>query len=81
MELCQIDAERCKGCELCVLVCPKDALAMGDWRNPSGFHPAWLAVPERCNGCALCAQVCPETAITVYRRLRKRARDAALSQG
>ena len=73
MELCQIDEARCKGCELCVVFCPKEALAMAEHRNAAGFHPAYLKHPDACTGCAMCAQMCPETAITVYRRQKRRA--------
>jgi len=77
MDLCQIDAERCKGCGLCVKFCPRGALAMSAKRNSNGYQPAWLEHPEHCTGCALCAEMCPETAITVYRKTAVRKRERA----
>jgi 2-oxoglutarate ferredoxin oxidoreductase subunit delta len=81
MDLCRIDAGRCKGCDLCVAFCPKDALALSEGRNAAGYHPAVLAHPDRCNGCALCAEMCPETAIEIYRRKKSSAGQPTTDQG
>jgi 2-oxoglutarate ferredoxin oxidoreductase subunit delta len=71
----------CKGCELCVEVCPKAALEMSEERNASGYHPAVLVHPDKCNGCALCAEMCPESAIIVYRRTKAHATTATTTEG
>src|SRR5690349_17543054 len=64
-----IDSERCKGCELCITVCPQHVLAMSAIFNSIGYRPAQLADPSGlCTGCAVCALICPDTAITVYRQ-------------
>ncbi|HRX84812.1 MAG TPA: ferredoxin family protein [Phycisphaerae bacterium] len=76
MDLCQINERICKGCELCVKFCPREALAMSEGRNRAGFHPAVLAHPELCTGCGLCAEMCPEAGITIYRRQKARASEA-----
>ena len=61
-----IDPERCKGCGLCVSVCPKKVLAMSETRmNARGYHPAELADAESCISCALCALICPDVAISI----------------
>jgi 2-oxoglutarate ferredoxin oxidoreductase subunit delta len=68
-----IDAERCKGCQLCVEVCPQQVLALDETRlNVRGYHPAVL-LDSACTGCALCALVCPDVCITVYREPARRA--------
>ena len=63
----RVDETRCKGCDLCVMACPKEVLALArDRLNSKGYHPAQL-VADGCTGCALCAVVCPDACITVYR--------------
>ena len=59
--------ERCKGCELCVSVCPKKILTMADSINSRGFHPVTVVDVTKCNGCAFCARMCPDTVIEVYK--------------
>jgi 2-oxoglutarate ferredoxin oxidoreductase subunit delta len=61
-----IDTERCKGCGLCVVVCPKDGIAISKKSNKKGYFPA-ESVNSDCTGCAMCAIVCPDAAIEVYR--------------
>jgi 2-oxoglutarate ferredoxin oxidoreductase subunit delta len=57
----------CKGCELCINVCPQHVLEIDMERlTPKGYHPVALA-GEGCTGCAVCALVCPEAALTVFR--------------
>jgi len=64
-----IDAERCKGCQLCSTVCPQQVIHMAsDCLNAKGYHPVALIDPEQlCTGCAICAVICPDICITVYR--------------
>ena len=63
-----IDTQRCKGCELCVSVCPKGGIRMSDGFNAKGYRPAeWFDPQGVCTGCAICATICPDTAIRVYR--------------
>ncbi|HID64653.1 MAG TPA: 4Fe-4S dicluster domain-containing protein [Anaerolineae bacterium] len=64
-----IDETRCKGCELCTIVCPQgDLVQMATHFNAKGYRPSTFVDPGgRCKGCALCALMCPDVAITVYR--------------
>jgi 2-oxoglutarate ferredoxin oxidoreductase subunit delta len=66
----------CKGCGLCLTVCPKQVIQIdGERLTPKGYHPAALADPEgACTGCAICAVICPDAAITVYRLAAARER-------
>ena len=57
--------ERCKGCQLCVTYCPRDALEMSDVFNAKGYHPPQVTDPQRCVVCGLCEMLCPEFAIYV----------------
>lgn len=63
----EVDRELCKGCELCISFCPKDAISLSDKLNSSGYLPACFSDNGECTGCAICALVCPEVAIEVYR--------------
>ena len=62
-----VDIERCKGCDICVSVCPTDVLEMSKEVNGKGYHYSFMKNPEACTGCTSCALVCPDTVITVYR--------------
>ncbi|MGD8998019.1 MAG: 4Fe-4S binding protein [Anaerolineae bacterium] len=73
-----IREDRCKGCNLCVDVCPVGILQLAEDRfNIKGHHPVEVTDPEECTGCAMCATICPDVVFTVYRRKRKRARATA----
>jgi len=61
-----IDTERCKGCGLCVMVCPKSSITISDCSNKNGYFPA-EANNIDCTGCAMCAIICPDAAIEVFR--------------
>jgi 2-oxoglutarate ferredoxin oxidoreductase subunit delta len=65
-----INEDRCKGCELCTPVCPKNLIHIAVHFNQHGYHPAAFADPNgQCTGCLLCSTICPDVAITVYREL------------
>lgn len=57
--------EKCKGCGLCILACPKKIVALSSEINAKGYHPAECTQPEACIGCAFCARMCPDCVITV----------------
>lgn len=61
-----IDSDRCKGCELCVSVCPKQILFIQrDRANVSAYYFADIKEREKCIGCVSCARICPEGAIRI----------------
>jgi 2-oxoglutarate ferredoxin oxidoreductase subunit delta len=60
-----IDDERCKGCELCVTVCPKKVLELSDESNTMGYFSVYQARPEDCVFCTTCCIMCPDVAITI----------------
>lgn len=69
-----IDENRCKGCELCTVVCPKGIIHIAEHFTPRGYRPAKLIDPHgACTGCLLCSTICPDVAITVYREAARRA--------
>ena len=66
MPMIVINEDRCKGCALCVRVCPPDVIKMGTHLNAKGFYPATY-IGERCTGCKACALICPDICIDVYK--------------
>jgi 2-oxoglutarate ferredoxin oxidoreductase subunit delta len=70
-----VNTEACKGCELCVTICPSRLIQLAESFNSKGYRPAELVDPEdRCTGCTLCAMICPDAAITVFRELQTKSR-------
>jgi 2-oxoglutarate ferredoxin oxidoreductase subunit delta len=59
-----IDTERCKGCGLCVAVCPNKNISISEKSNKKGYFPAQFNDKD-CTGCAMCAIICPEAIIEV----------------
>ena len=62
----EVERNRCKGCELCVLYCPQRIIGMSDEINEKGYFFAQVNDPGRCIGCLICAVTCPDVAITVH---------------
>lgn len=60
-----IDRERCKGCELCIPVCPRQLLTMSAALNRQGYHVTETTRTGECTGCLKCARMCPEAAIEI----------------
>ena len=60
-----IDVELCKGCNLCVNVCPQDVLALSEDMNSKGYNIASVERPQDCIHCMQCEITCPDLAIKV----------------
>jgi 2-oxoglutarate ferredoxin oxidoreductase subunit delta len=60
-----IDRERCKGCVMCVSVCPKSVLIMTKKLNSKGNHYPETPRIRDCVGCQQCALICPDAAIEI----------------
>ena len=66
-----IAVDRCKGCGLCVSICPKNVLVLDvSIVNELGYHPVQLTDPAACTSCALCARICPDSVFAVFARPR-----------
>jgi indolepyruvate ferredoxin oxidoreductase, beta subunit len=50
----------CKGCEICVVVCPQNCLKMNDSKK------AFVVDPSACIRCMLCEWLCPDLAVNVH---------------
>ena len=57
--------ERCKGCEICIELCPKKVLQVSENTNRKGYHlpEIILGMEDACVHCEFCTMVCPEFAI------------------
>ncbi len=53
----RIDHGRCKGCDICVVFCPRDVLALDE------FQKAVVVNLPACIACDLCELRCPDFAV------------------
>ncbi|MCL5057561.1 MAG: 4Fe-4S dicluster domain-containing protein [Actinobacteria bacterium] len=58
-----VNTKWCKGCSLCVAVCPKGILSL------DGLGKVYVDKPEECIGCGLCEETCPDYAIRVIKNV------------
>jgi indolepyruvate ferredoxin oxidoreductase beta subunit len=61
----EINAAWCKGCDICVKLCPERCLTL------NAEQVAVLKNPEACSGCHVCEWLCPDFAISVRTKLRE----------
>ena len=63
-----INQDLCKGCGLCVSVCPKNVLELDmNTINAKGYSPSSAVRPNECIACGNCAITCPDSVISVYK--------------
>jgi len=55
--------DRCKGCEFCVVYCPRDVLRISKSFNVKGYHPPEVVDESQCVNCHFCEVICPDFAI------------------
>lgn len=60
-----INPEWCKGCHICVEVCPRHVLEVDGDVFVRGFHPVRVIRSEDCTVCRQCELLCPDLAILV----------------
>ncbi len=58
----EVKEKWCKGCGLCVAVCPKQVIEMSETVK------AVATKQDDCIGCRQCENICPDLAITVKER-------------
>lgn len=61
-------SERCKGCSVCVAVCPKKIIFLDvSNMNSYGYYPASIKKEDmdKCIACISCALMCPDGIITI----------------
>jgi 2-oxoglutarate ferredoxin oxidoreductase subunit delta len=62
-----VNADKCKGCLLCISVCPKGLIVVDQRLNKKGLKPVKFNDTSECLGCALCALICPDCCVEVYK--------------
>jgi indolepyruvate ferredoxin oxidoreductase beta subunit len=63
----EITGAWCKGCDICVKLCPERCLAL------NSEQVAYLRKPELCTGCHVCEWLCPDFAISVKTIVKEKA--------
>ena len=63
-----VDPDKCigSGCELCINVCPFDALVLDFTPAASDFFGQAVVIEKNCTGCRLCEQSCGWDAVHIY---------------
>lgn len=61
----KINRNRCKGCQLCIVYCPKKNIKADKQVNESGFFPAVIISEDECTGCGICYLMCPDVCIEI----------------
>ncbi|HOV22317.1 MAG TPA: ferredoxin family protein [Candidatus Ratteibacteria bacterium] len=64
----KVKNEKCKGCKLCIEVCPKNVFKISTHFNKLGVHYAIVDKENNCNGCKRCVIICPDIAIEIYQK-------------
>ena len=62
-----IDKERCKGCSLCIPVCPKNVIGLSEDFNAKGWRYACVEKESDCTACKQCYMMCPDVAIRIWK--------------
>ena len=60
-----IDKACCKGCNICISVCPKKVFSKSKVRNNYGTAMPAAIKPKNCILCRMCERMCPDGAINV----------------
>ncbi|WP_409969366.1 4Fe-4S binding protein [Bengtsoniella intestinalis] len=58
------NVELCKGCRLCVGVCPRQAIIPEETLNRKGYEIISIDL-EKCIGCGMCYKICADYVFTV----------------
>jgi 2-oxoglutarate ferredoxin oxidoreductase subunit delta len=60
-----IDSKLCKGCHICIALCPQSVLVKSEEVDNRGFFLPEVANLDACTVCRICELECPDFAISV----------------
>ena len=61
----RIDKDACKGCGICIAMCPVKILEFSDELNNRGVHFPKINNEGKCTKCENCMIYCPDFAVVV----------------
>lgn len=61
----QINKDACKGCGICIVMCPVKILEFSGELNNRGVHFPKITDEEKCTKCENCMIYCPDFAMVV----------------
>ncbi len=67
----KVNKERCKGCKLCIDVCPSGIFKTSENFNKIGYHYVEVVNGKNCIGCRRCVIICPDVVIEIYKNTKK----------
>ena len=65
MAMITVDKACCKGCDICLTVCPKKIFIHSKKRNNYGTNMPDILGADNCILCRMCERLCPDGAINV----------------
>ena len=66
-----IEQEKCKGCGLCIPVCPKEILQLSEKINKKGYTYVECTDDDLCISCKACVLMCPDLVFTLNKPEKK----------
>ncbi len=63
-----IDEKFCKGCGICIELCPAQILKKAEKLSLMGAHPVVVSDESKCTACKICEIYCPDFAIYLITR-------------
>jgi len=63
----QINKDACKGCGICIAMCPVKILEFSDELNKRGVHFPEVTDESKCTRCENCMIYCPDFAMVVIK--------------
>ena len=63
----QINKDACKGCGICIAMCPVKILEFSDNLNKRGVHFPEVTDESKCTRCENCMIYCPDFAMVVIK--------------